>query len=166
MVVLGLVIALPIVWVASLNRTAWESASKLSTALHNPRSVTLREYAGRTTMAQRTATPDEIARLRTSTGIWFCDFKPRGALCFEPHHAVEVVRADGSQLNFAVCFLCQGFLLVKEPFHEGDTFFYAPLPSFWEKSLTSFFTSVGMKPKTHEEYTAIEATSAKKEPES
>jgi hypothetical protein len=147
------------------------SSRELSTALQDARSVTLAEYAGRTTISQKIASPDEIAQLRKATGIWFYDLKPVGALCFEPHHRAEIVRADGSQLHFAVCFHCGNFLVTKEPFHEGDTFLYGPLPSAWEKSLTTFFGSVGMTPKTDEQYTDIElaepnadATTAKTKP--
>jgi hypothetical protein len=61
-----------------------------------------------------------------------------------------------------VCFLCQRILLANEPVREEDIII-TTLPSAWEKSLTSFFTSIGMKPKTGEQYYEIEG--AEKEPE-
>jgi hypothetical protein len=150
--------ALAFNWVMICNRTAWAASRALSHALQNSRSVRLVEYVGDKTIAQKTAAPAEIARLREATTVWFCDFKPRGYLCCEPHHRVEIIRADRSQANFAVCFLCECFFLGDEPAREGVTSFYGPLPSAWEKSLASFFTSVGMTPKTDDEYGVIADT--------
>lgn len=153
---LGIAAALTTGRVWLINHQAWLSSRHLSQALQHARSVTLVEYAGNTTIARKTLTADEIGRLRTATSIWFCDLEPRGALCFEPHHTVEIVRADGSGLDFDVCFLCRNILVTKEPFQEGDLFVYGTLPSSWDKSLSLFFTSAGMRPKTGDEYGEIE----------
>jgi hypothetical protein len=144
-----------------LNRTEWTSSRYLSQALKNAQSVTIEEYAGTTTIGRKVLTAAEIGQLLSATSIWFCDLEAKAFLCFEPHHRVEIVRANGSQLNLAVCFLCKKVLVTKEPFKEGDLFLYGTLPSSWEKSLTSFFTSVGMTPKTGDEYGEIEEPGSK-----
>jgi len=158
--VLGLAGVLATKRLVMLNAEAWSASRKLSEALQNARSVTIREYAGEKTIARKTATPEEIARLRTATGVWFCDLTPPpGALCFEPHHTVEIIGADGSQFDFEVCFLCNGFRLSKVPFRE-DFFYYSRLPSSWDKSLASYFASVGMTPKTWKQYDDIARTTS------
>jgi hypothetical protein len=131
-----------------LDRDAWLSSRRLSTALDGARKVVLVEYSGDVEIARKTATSDEISQLRNATSTWPRPFFPSGYLCFEPHHRIEIVRADGSQWISAVCFLCDKFALDEEPF-------LAPLPPYLAKSLSTFFTSVGMAPKTSDEYTVI-----------
>lgn len=134
-----------------LDRDAWISSRRLSTALKDARTVVLLEYSGDVEIARRIATPDEISRLRTATNWWPRPFRPSFYLCFEPHHSIEIVRADGSEVNCAICFLCDKFSISIENESSLPT-----LPPYLAKSLASFFTSVGMAPKTHEEYTDIE----------
>lgn len=132
-----------------LDRDGWISARRLSGALHSARKVVLVEYSGDLEIARRTATADEISRLRNATSVWPRPFFPTAYLCFIPHHRIEIVRADGSEVTSEVCFLCEKFAIDNGP--PG-----APLPPYLGKSLASFFTSVGMAPKTHDEYSTIE----------
>lgn len=131
------------------DRDAWITSRRLSVALQNARSVVLVEYSGDIEIARKTATPDEISRLRNAVGVWPRPFVPKTYLCFVPHHSIEVVRADGSELNCAICFLCGNFAI-------EERISLAPIPPYLAKRLASFFTSVGMAPKTYDEYSNIE----------
>lgn len=64
---------------------------------------------------------------------------------FQPHHRVDVVRADGSQFHFVICFGSRNFALDSP---ETEVF---DLPSRWRKSLTALFKSVGMTPFNSED---------------
>ena len=75
-------------------------------------------------------------------------------MCFEPHHRIEIVRADGSELRFEVCFHCNNFEFGSRGDMRGAT-----LPSSWRERLTAFFTDAGMPPR--EDYSEL----AKKHPE-
>jgi hypothetical protein len=146
--------------VVYLNRDTWKSSYRLSNALRNARSVLFVEFThgfrpGESgfVLARRTATADDISRFRRATGPWFLPFERRGPLCFEPHHRVEIVREDGTELTFSVCFLCGNFDVFTPDDASAGTEVDSP-PS-WDKSLRSFFTSIGMAPKTREEYGEI-----------
>jgi hypothetical protein len=128
-----------------VDRDAWLSSRTLSVALRDARSVGLIEFTHGTIIARSTATPDEIARLQKAANVWIVPFVPKAFYCFEPHHRVEILRADGSHLNVEVCFLCEKFTLENESR-------LIELPPALSKSLASFFASVGMVPKTQEEY--------------
>ena len=132
-----------------LDRDAWMSAHRLSTALKNPRQVMLVEYSGDVEIARKTATPEEISRLRSAISLWPRPFLPAPSLCFEPHHRIEIQRADGSEWNTAICFLCGRFAIEEKPF-------LAPLPHYLADTLGPFFASVGMAPKSDEEYRFLE----------
>jgi hypothetical protein len=137
-----------------LERDTWKSSYRLSNALRKARSVSFVEFtpvqSGLFVLARRAATPDDISRFRRATSLWFLPFKPRGALCSEPHHRVDIMRADGTELSFFVCFLCGNFGF--DPDNEADGLPVVELPPSWDRSLSSFFASIGMVPKTQEEY--------------
>jgi hypothetical protein len=149
-------IALVVGGVMYLNRDTWKSSYRLSNALRNARSVSFNEFtpteSGPLVLARRAATADDISRFRRAASPWFLPFEPNYALCFEPHHSVEIVRADGTELTFLVCFLCENFSVGTLDGPAGEV----PLPPSWDDSLRSFFTSIGMAPKTGEEYSALE----------
>jgi hypothetical protein len=133
-----------------LDRHTWATSRSLSEALQNARSVTLVEYARDIDIIRRPATPGEITRLRNITRKWWRPFLPTsGYLCFDAHHRIEIVSADGSQSSSAISFLCEQFMI-----ENGST--PVPLPRYLKESLTAFFTSARMAPKTYDEYKAIE----------
>lgn len=133
-----------------LDRDTWTTSRGLSGALQGAPSVTLVEYARDVDIVRRPATPDEISRLRNITRKWWRPFLPTsGYLCFEAHHRIEIVNADGSESSSAISFLCEQFII-----ENGSP--PVPLPRYLKESLTAFFTSAGMAPKTYDEYRAIE----------
>jgi hypothetical protein len=95
------------------------------------------------------AKPDDIARLKSATSPFLAVIPPWKALCFTPHHRVEITHADGSQTRVEICFLCHNFSFDKEP--------ETTLPGAWQSSLSAFFTSVGMPSRTLEEYQELAA---------
>ena len=134
------------------NRYTWKSLYGLSNALRNARSVSFVEFApsiipgeSGLALARKAATADDISRFRQATSPWFLPFKPRDPLCFEPHHRVEIIRADGTEVTFLVCFMCGNFYF--GPLDDTNPFGEVDLPPSSEKSLRSFFTSIGMAPK-------------------
>jgi hypothetical protein len=132
-----------------LDRDTWTTSRRLSEALQSARSVTLVEYAKNIDIIRRPATPDEIRRLRNITRKWWRPFLPTsGYLCFEAHHRIEIVNADGSQSSSAISFLCEQFIIENESTP-------VPLPRYLKEPLTAFFTSARMAPKTYDEYRAI-----------
>lgn len=148
--------ALVVGGVMYLNRDTWKSSYRLSNALRNARSVSFEEFtpteSGPLVFARKAATADDISRFRRAASPWFLPFKPTYALCFEPHHSIKIVRADGTELKFLVCFLCENFWVGTLDGPVGEV----PLPPSWDNSLRSFFTSIGMAPKTREEYSELE----------
>src|SRR5689334_7167230 len=80
---------------------SWSNAHTLSTALTNPRSVSLVEFErsphGTELVFHRvTATPAQIDALRAATSAWYAPISLLRNNCFAPHHRVEIVRADGT----------------------------------------------------------------------
>lgn len=142
-----------------LERDTWKSSYRLSQALRDARSVTFVEFApvksGEFVLARKTATAEDVARFQNAISPWFLPYGPRGSCCFHPHHRVEIVRADGTALTFLVCFLCENFMLHPRA-ADASTGGEVPLPPSWQKSLSSFFVSIGMAPKTAEEYSAFD----------
>ena len=136
-----------------LDRYSWATSRSLSGALQNARSVVLAEHSGGVQIARKTATPDEISRLQKAVGPWPRPFFPESYMCWVPRHSIEIVRADGSQVSADICFSCGKFGIEDLPF-------VAPLPPHLGKTLAAFFASVGMAPKTEEEYTKIEISAA------
>lgn len=140
-------------WVISiLDVPSWSVLRRLSIDLKGARSVTLREYAWDTTLAQRKIASDDIERLRRIVGKWPRPFYSKGCLGFEPHHDIEIVRADGSEITISICFLCQTTVL----YRDGDRAYPHDLPTYVDQPLIAFFASVGMKPKSQEEYDAYQ----------
>lgn len=150
------------------SRAAWRYASILSNALQNARSVTLVEFqrdivGPELVLSRIPASPEQIAELRAATGAWFAPIPPWRMKCFDPHHRVEIIRADGSTLRFDICFHCQNFTL-GEP-HA------VTMPDSWHDRLSRFFTSVGMPPrddysalaKNHPDYHSVEEARRKLE---
>src|ERR1043166_3530254 len=130
--------------VAMPSAEAWQYASTLAAALKNSRSVTFVEFqqnifGPELVFARVPASSEQVTALRAATGAWFAPIPQRRALCFEPHHRVEIVRADGSLLRFNICFHCQNFAL-GEPHAEA-------MPIAWRDPLARLFTSVGMPPR-------------------
>jgi hypothetical protein len=144
---------------AFLERGTWMSSYSLSNALRKARSVTFVEFTPNETgvlvLGRKVATPEEVTRFQNAISPWFLPFEPQSALCSQPHHRVEIVRADGTQLTFYVCFLCGNFFLEPAELEIGGT---PPLPPSWERSLSSFFASIGMAPRTSEEYFSFDHT--------
>jgi hypothetical protein len=148
---LAIVVAVAVVLLLPC-RDAWTSSRRLSDALRSARSVTLVEFtrgmiSGELVFTRVAGTSDDVSRLRAATNAWFAPIPPWKALCFTPHHRVEIIRVDGSQFRFEVCFLCHNFAFDKES--------EITLPAAWQKPLAAFFTSVGMPPRTIEEYQAL-----------
>jgi hypothetical protein len=143
-----------------LDDDSWIAGRRLSTALRDARAVTLLEFlpyqekepTGVRILARKEATPEEISRLREATRLWFLPFLPYPFLCYTPRHSIEITEGNGVQTTVDICFSCEKFLVVG----EGHL---AELPPNLKKSLAMFFTSVGMKPKTEDEYSALERVS-------
>lgn len=135
----------------SRDRYSWATSRSFSAALQNCRSVELVEHSGGVELARKMATPDEISRLQKAITAWPRPFFPEAYACYIPHHNIKIVRADGSQVSVDICFTCGKFGI-------EDLWFVAALPPYLAKSLTSFFTSVGMAPRTDEEYHRIDAS--------
>jgi hypothetical protein len=154
-------------FVVSPSRNQWEQSRILSAALTNARSVTVVEFTphyfepesgtsihDEIVFQRIIATEDQIKQLRSSTG-GFITFNIIGisAGCFTPHHRVEIVKRDGSILRFYVCFECRKF--------RFDKGYEQSLPSPWLPRLRQFFTSLGMPPRTDEEYEKLAEAKAK-----
>jgi hypothetical protein len=137
------------------------SSRSVSAALDGARAVTVTEMvpyfeaSSSDQIVQRerilqtvTATPEQVARFREATGGFLAvGFPLAHARCFDPHHRVDVIRADGSLFRFDVCFLC------------GNVQFGGPaiqtIPPRWVPRLRQFFSELGMPPRTAEEYAKL-----------
>jgi hypothetical protein len=143
-------------------RKTWAYARWLSDAMLNARSVTIVEFerylwTDRELIFQRVeASPSQIEALRVATGGWIAMKSFLQTMCFNPHHRIEVVRADGSKLQFDICFHCNNFVM-------GDSR-ASMIPASWRSGLESFFREAGMPPredyseraKQHPEYPALQ----------
>src|SRR5262245_595500 len=141
--ILVAMVLVPIIFIVGrllyLDSDILKGSYRLSKALRNARSVTFVEYERDLLLARRAATPDDILRFRRATSPWFLPFKQGGSLCFEPHHQVEIVRADGTELKFLVCFMCNNFDLHDPSDLSISSVVGTDLLPLWEKSLCSFF---------------------------
>lgn len=149
LMLLLLVSAVVIACFVFLDRDTWTTSQKLLTTLKGARSVVLVEHTGNIEIARKTAKPDELQRLRDAVNVSPRPFVPKTYLCWIPHHTIGIVRADGSEVNVDICFTCRKFAIEDLPF-------VAPLPPYLAGPLWSFFASVGMTPKTDDEYRSIE----------
>lgn len=125
----------------------WSASRRLSRALDGARSVVFVEFEDNTDKIHVAAKPEEIARLRRATSGWLIPSRPDGALCFIPHHRVDVLKADGSLFQFVICFECRNFLIEDAPWRNAYS-----LPDHWRKSLIILFKSVGMSPWNADEH--------------
>jgi hypothetical protein len=144
----GIALIIAVLFALSI-REGWRSSHRLSAALKDARAVSFVEFtrgmiSGELIFSRVTAKADDIARLKTATSPWVAVVPPWKAMCFTPHHRVEITRADGSQTRFDICFLCHNFAFDREP--------EITLPAAWQHSLATFFASVGMPARTSEEY--------------
>jgi hypothetical protein len=127
------------------SRENWDNAQRLSDALTHARSVILVEFERDIWRTRRelvftrvAASPAQISSLRAATGAWVASVSGR-AMCYEPHHRVEILQADGSELRFEMCFHCDNFSLGN---NLANT-----LPTSWRWGLIKFFTDAGMPPR-------------------
>lgn len=127
------------------NLDVWNASGKISRALDGAQSVDFVEFDDKGKAIRKEGKQEEIVRLRQATSRWLLPSFPDGGMCFEPHHRVDVVRADGSQFHFVICFGCRSFALDSP---ETEVF---DLPKRWRKSLTALFKSVGMTPFNSED---------------
>ena len=130
-----------IVFVVQHDRYTWTAWHGVAAALRDARTVTLVEYAGNKELARKTATPEEILRLRKAVSRWWYPFLGTGSLCYDSNHKIEIVRADGSELKCLISFRCETFLPI------GETLPPASMPAHIREPLASFFGSVGMGPR-------------------
>ncbi len=156
------------------SRSSWKDAHTISEALEGAKSVSLVEFyrgiAGpELALDRKKASARQIADLRSAVGGWFAPSPFGMAMCFEPHHRVEIVRADGSMFCFTICFECRNYALVSgaDPsVRVGAT--NGSLPTPWVYSLSRFFSLAGMPPredyrelvKKHPDYHLIEEAEA------
>ena len=138
-----------------LDLDSWRSCGRLRADLEGARAVTMEEYVRGKTIARKVATPDEIVRLQNASRTWRRPFYPDVANCFVPHHDLEITRSNGSKVIVQICFLCGQF-----GFQSDEKPVAVALPPSLSGALTVFFTSVGMKPKTYEEYRDIEVAAS------
>ena len=127
------------------SRENWDNAQRLSDALTHARSVSLVEFERDIWRTERElvfrrveASPAQISSLRAATGAWVASVSGR-AMCYQPHHRVEILQADGSELRFEMCFHCDNFILGN---NNANT-----LPTSWRWRLIKFFTDAGMPPR-------------------
>jgi len=120
---------------------SWSASARISRSLDNAKSVVFVEFDETGDTVRVAAGPKEVAELRRATNRWLIPSVPKPGLCFDPHHRVDVAKADGSMFQFAVCFECRGFLLEDSAYRNIFT-----LPDPWIKPLAALFKSVGMNP--------------------
>jgi hypothetical protein len=125
----------------------WSASQRLSKALDGARSVVFVEFEDDNSEKMRVpANPEGIASLRRATTAWLLPTPPDSAMCWYPHHRVDVVKADGSASQLVICFECRTFQLDDPPWRGGGA-----LPNCWRKSLTALFKSQGMAPWDRED---------------
>lgn len=147
------------------SQKAWACARILSDAMANARSVSLVEFwrderdQTELIFKRAAATQSQIEAIRNATGSLISPIPDSETKCFWPHHRIEIIRPDGSELRFEVCFMCQNFLM-----KGGQISEFASLPVNWSKNLAKVFTDAGMPPqddyveraKKHPDYRAPE----------
>jgi len=139
-----------ILYIIENDRNTWTAWHRVSAALHNARTVTLVEHVGKTELARKTATPEEISRLQKAVSSWWYPFFGGvGYLCYDSNHSIRIALADGSELECAISFECERFLT------DDETIPPASMPPHIYKPLAAFFASLGMK-RSDEEYRKLE----------
>jgi hypothetical protein len=139
-VVVGCLYREKLMMIAGHNLNVWRASSKIASALDGARSVAFVEFDGNGKTVRIDGKQEEIRQLRQATSRRLALSFPEGAMGFDPHHRVDIVRADGSQFHFVICFGSRNFALDSP---ETEVF---DLPRRWRKSLMELFKSVGMKP--------------------
>jgi hypothetical protein len=134
----------------------WSESRNISDALTDARAVTIAEFTRildfsddtperEVTLQNITATPEQIARFHSATARFVSFGLPRAhARCWTPHHRLEIIRRDGSSFRVEICFQCTNMKLT-----PGHIF---SIPARWLEPLHDFFTSIGMPPRTGEQY--------------
>lgn len=119
-------------------------------ALRNARSVTLVEFEEfwlpenpELIFQKVPATHEQIESLIRISRQW-APLPIEHTMCFEPHHRVEIVQENGSEVRLPICFHCHNF---RWNGSENN------LPESWRQSLVQFFTKAGMQPR--EDYSAL-----------
>jgi hypothetical protein len=140
LLVIGFICKEEVMIIASHSAETWSASDKISRALDSATSVALVEFDESGETKRVAAGPKQIGQLRRATTRWLVPSGSEGALCFDPHHRVDIVKADGSQFHFIICFSCRNFELDSPP--TG----IIGLPYSWRKSLTALFKSAGLKP--------------------
>lgn len=139
----------------------WREAQPLQQALARPQTVTLAEFIPDGFQGEdplrpdqilqtATATKEQVERLRAITEprlFSLPDITNMGFRCYIPHHRVEIVDADGRRFVFDICFSCNRM-------KAGD--WYDLIPMDWHDPLWRFFADAGMRPRTSDEYHALE----------
>jgi hypothetical protein len=136
------------------------SSRAVSGALRDARSVTLSEFVqyfdmSGSELARRervlstvSASDEQVRQLeRATAGIVALGFPLAHKLCFDPHHRIQVVRPDGSDLRLDICFQCDNFRL-------GDGAIQT-LPRPWLPRLAEFFAAAGIPVRAAEEYSKL-----------
>ena len=165
-----LVLRLCLVTAILPSRKQWLWSRAIADALSDARSVTLvefspdyyeprtKQYIRREVVLKRVnATAKEIADLRSATGSFFVfRFRAIMAMCFDPHHRVDVVRRDGSSFRLEICFECGNFA-----FDKGS----GRIPLSWYRPLRLLFTGVGMPPLASDGYERLAEEKMKETPQ-
>ena len=147
------------------SRKAWACARILSDAMASARSVSLVEFSRderdqtELIFKRAAATPTQMEAILKATGSLISPIPDSETKCFWPHHRIEIIRTDGSELRFEVCFMCQNFLM-----EGGQVNKFESLPVNWSKHLAKVFTDADMPPqedyldraKKHPDYRAPE----------
>jgi len=142
------------------------SASRsLDRALRGAQSVTINEFvqyfdtSGHDpephyrVLSSKIPTPEQVEELRRATsGVITIGFPLSHKRCFDPHHRVEIVRADGTFLRLEICFECDNFR-----FDEGAI---KTMPRSWLQRLPPVFGNVGILIRGREEYAKLNPNNA------
>jgi len=92
--------------------------------------------------------PEQVEELRRATNGFITIGSPLShKRCFDPHHRIEIVRADGSFLRLEICFECDNFRL-----DEGTI---KTMPRSWLQRLPTVFGNVGVLIRGREEYAKL-----------
>ena len=93
-------------------------------------------------------TPEQVEELRRATsGVITIGLPLSHKRCFDSHHRVEIVRADGTFLRLEISFECDNFR-----FDDGAI---KTMPRSWLQHLPSFLESVGSPIRGREEYAKL-----------
>ena len=153
-----LFVGLPSYQLASASRS-------LDRALRGAQSVTITEFVQYFDTSSRDPepryrvlssmipSPEQVKELqRATSGFITIGFPLSQKRCFDPHHRVEIVSADGTFLRLELSFDCDNFR-----FDEGTI---KAMPRSWLQHLPSFLRSVGSPIRGREEYAKLNPNNA------